>query len=164
MKTRHKAEKHHEASGDTPETAETAEQKAAAAAPAAEGKPATEPWNPENAPDSPRRRGILGLSRNKEGHELRWVRLDSVDRRKNQGYVLAKPEDFDATPDENGMIRRNELVLMVVPTEVYEKRRQEVAKITAEQSAAPKREFLRERAAASRKSGTDLSTGERDEE
>ena len=124
-------------------------------------KAPTEPWDADEAENSARKHGILGLPKGKKGHQLRWVREDSIDRRKNQGYVLAKPEDFDATPDENGMIRRNELVLMVVPNEVYDARRQDIAKTTAAQSAGPRREFLREREAASQASGHNMA--DRDE-
>lgn len=142
MKSKHKEE-------------ETPEESNAIAEP--EKKKATQPWSPDNTADSPRKRGMLGLSKTKEGHEVRWVRLDSIDRRKNQGYTLATPDDFDATADENGMIRRNELVLMVVPTEVYLARRKEIARQTEAQTAAPCKEFLREREAASRASGHNLS-------
>lgn len=124
---------------------------------APEKKKATQPWTPDDAPDSSRKRGMLGVSKSKEGHELRWVRMDSIDRRKNQGYTLAEPGDFDATPDENGMIRRNELVLMVVPTEVYLQRRSAIAKTTDALTAAPRKEFLRDRENASRQSGHNLS-------
>lgn len=127
-----------------------------------EGKVPTEPWSPTAAPDHASKRGLLGLPNGKKGFALRWVRRDAVDRRKNQGYTLATPSDFDATPDENGMIRRNELVLMIVPKDVYDARREEVAKFTAAQKAAPRKEFLREREKASRQSGHNLS--DRDEE
>ena len=123
-------------------------------------KTATKPWSADDAPDAPRKHGMLGVSKGKEGHTLRWVRMDSIDRRKNQGYALAEAGDFDATPDENGMIRRNELVLMVVPNEVYEARRSAVAKQTEAQAAAPRKEFLRERDAASRQSGHNLNDKE----
>jgi hypothetical protein len=151
---------HHRKERDDEETPK----EATAATETAERRPATEPWDAQNAPDSPRKKGLLGISKSKKGHEVRWVRYDLVDRRKNQGYKLATPEDFDATPDENGMIRRNELVLMVVPTEVYEQRRQEIANFTKQQSEAPRQEYLRERAAASRQAGEDLSTHDRDDE
>lgn len=129
-------------------------------------KPATEPWMAENAPDSAARRGYLGLSRNKRGFQTRWVRYDSVDRRKGQGYVLARPEDFDSTPDENGMIRRNELVLMIVPKETYDARRDAVSAQTKLQTKSAKREFLKEREEAGRKLGHSLAIRgeERDEE
>lgn len=120
-------------------------------------KPPTSPWKADAAPDHPRKRGMLGVPNGKDGFELRWVRLDAVDRRKNQGYVLATPEEFDAQPDENGMIRRNELVLMVVPTEVYLARRREIAKATEAQAAGPRKQFLNEREAASRQSGHNLN-------
>jgi len=120
-------------------------------------KAPTKPWKDDSTPDNPRKRGMLGLAKGKEGYELRWVRLDSVDRRKNQGYELATPEEFDATPDENGMIRRNELVLMVVPTEVYLARRNAIAKTTEAQTAAPRKDFEREREVASHQSGHNLN-------
>lgn len=125
--------------------------------PVKQSKPATEPWMAENAPDSAARRGYLGLSRNKKGFQTRWVRYDSVDRRKAQGYVLAKAEDFDSTADENGMIRRNELVLMVVPKEIFDGRREEVAQQTKLQAKSAKREFLQERQAAEKKLGHSLA-------
>ncbi len=148
MKPKHKEE---DASDDQAAAAETQKKKA------------TQPWAPESAADAPHKRGMLGIAKGKEGHQLRWVRFDAIDRRKNQGYALASPADFDATPDENGMIRRNELVLMVVPTEVYEARRAEVAKQTEAQKAAPRKEFLREREAASRQSGHNLSDENQEE-
>ncbi|HTG45207.1 MAG TPA: hypothetical protein VK633_11820 [Verrucomicrobiae bacterium] len=148
MKPHQKAEKHDESDDDVVPVAK---------------KAPTEPWSAENAPDSPRKHGLLGVAKGKEGHELRWVRADAIDRRKNQGYVLATPKDFDATPDENGMIRRNELVLMVVPKEVYDARREDIAKATKAQASGPRKEFLRERDAASRASGHNLSD-EKDEE
>lgn len=123
-------------------------------------KKATEPWSPTVAPDHASKRGLLGLPNAKKGFELRWVRIDAIDRRKNLGYTLATPSDFDASPDENGMIRRNELVLMVVPKDIYDARREDVAKITAAQKAAPRKEFLREREKASRQSGHNLSDKE----
>ena len=162
MKTKHHVTRHKDEPETSNEFLEGAENQAA---PEESGrKPATEPWKAETAEDSPRKRGILGLSKGKTGHELRWVRLDSVERRKNQGYELATPEDFDAKPDENGMIRRNELVLMTVPKDVYAARRKEVNAMTAAQTAAPRREYLRERQEASRRTGTNLSDEGRDEE
>lgn len=162
MKTKHKAVKKHEEEA-APETASAApeelEPSLAGNDPEPEPvkKPATEPWMAENAPDSAARRGYLGLSRNKKGFQTRWVRYDSVDRRKAQGYVLAKAEDFDSTADENGMIRRNELVLMVVPKETFDARREEVQKQTKLQAKSAKREFLQERQAAERKLGHSLA-------
>ena len=143
---------------DKHESAEEAEANAAAAK-----KSPTKPWKSDSTPDHPMKHGLLGVPNGKEGYELRWVRYDSVDRRKNQGYELATPEEFDATPDENGMIRRNELVLMMVPTEVYLQRRNRIAKQTEDQTSAPRKEFLREREAAARQSGSNLSD-ERTEE
>ena len=170
MKVKHKAAKQ-----ETAEVApETSSEEVAGAVntpepepePAKVRKPATEPWAAENAPDSATRRGYLGLSRTKKGFQTRWVRYDAVDRRKGQGYVLAKAEDFDATADENGMIRRNELVLMVVPKETFDARRVENEKQTKLQAKSAKREFLQEREAAGRKLGHSLAVRgeERDEE
>jgi hypothetical protein len=166
MKPVHKAFKRHK--GEV--LPETASQEVPGAQnepePARASKPATEPWLPENAPDSARRKGLLGISRDKKGYELRWVRYDAVDRRKAQGYVLATPEEFDATADENGMIRRNELVLMVVRKEQYDARRDAVQAQTKLQTKSAKREFLQEREAAGQKLGHSLAIrGEnRDEE
>lgn len=132
---------------------------------AASKRSVTEPWKAENAPGSARRQGLLAVSRGKQGFELRWVRQDAIDRRKAQGYVLATPEDFDATPDENGMIRRNELVLMVVPKETYDARRAAVAVQTKLQKKSAKRDFLQAREAASRQLGHNLAIrGEADDE
>jgi len=155
MKSKHAAHPHHKEDADEPPVTEAVVE---------ERKPATEPWRAENAPDSPRKRGLLGVNKSKPGHTLRWVRLDAVDRRKNQGYELATAADFNATPDENGMIRRNELVLMTVPDEVYNQRRSEIHRMTLEQSQAPKREYLRERAHASRQAGHELADEDRDRE
>lgn len=127
-------------------------------------KPATEPWLPENAPDSARRKGLLGIARDKRGFVLRWVRFDSIDRRKAQGYVLATPEEFGAIPDDNGMIRRNELVLMVLPKETYEVRRDAVAAQTLLQKKSAKREFLREREAAGKKLGHSIAISGEDQD
>lgn len=131
---------------------------------AAERKAATEPWNPEEHPDHSRKRGALGLLKARKGFEVRWVREDKVDQRKMQGYVLAKPEDYDCEADEKGMVRRNELVLMEVPIHVYEQRRSEAAKQSDLLSKSAKKEFLDERARASRESGHNLSDEDRDQE
>lgn len=159
MKTKHKAVKRNVEE----EAPETASQEVVGAEndrepePVKATKPATEPWLPENAPDSARRKGLLGISRDKKGFELRWVRFDAVDRRKAQGYALATPSEFDATPDENGMIRRNELVLMVVRKEEYDSRRDAVQAQTRLQAKSAKREFLKERGAAERQLGHTLA-------
>jgi hypothetical protein len=133
--------------------------------PAVERKPARRlsPGAPRTRRIARARRGSWAFQKT-PGHVLRWVRLDAVDRRKNQGYVLATPEEFDSTPDENGMIRRNELVLMLVPDHVYQKRRLEVAALTKQQSQAPSKSIIRARAQASRQSGHNLSDDNRDEE
>ncbi len=148
---------------ETGEKQETQSEETQEAVGQPETKAATEPWSPTSAPDHASKRGTLGLPHGKKGFELRWVRIDAVDRRKYMGYVLATPADFDATPDENGMIRRNELVLMVVPKDVYDARRKEVAEKTKLQTTAPRKEFLREREKASRQSGHNLSDKEEDQ-
>ena len=158
MKTKHHKTGRHE--DDTT----TEESNSAAEATETHRRPATEPWDAENAAGSPKRHGLLGLPKTKKGYELRWVRYDSIDRRKNQGYSLATPEDFDATPDENGMIRRNELVLMTVPKDVYDARRQQNRKQAELQATSAKREFLTERDKASRETGHNMRDNDRDEE
>ena len=125
---------------------------------AAERKAATEPWKAENAPNHPRKHGSLAVAEARKGFEIRWVREDSIDRRKMQGYQLANPKDYDLQADEKGMVRRNELVLMEIPTELYEERRANVNKQTDLQSQAAKKEFENE----SRKAGVSLREEDRD--
>lgn len=127
-------------------------------------KAATEPWSPDSKDDSPRKRGMLGLLKGKKGFELRWVRQDKVDQRKMQGYALAQPADYDCQPDENGMVRRNELVLMEVPVHIYDQRRKDVSTQSDLMSKAAKAEFLKERNKASRESGHNLSDDDRDDD
>lgn len=124
----------------------------------------TEPWKAESHADHPRKKGLLGLASVKDGYNVRWVRQDKVDQRKMQGYVVAEPAAYGCQADENGMIRRNELVLMEVPTEVYDERRQAVVKQSELMRKAAKSEFLKDRAKASRESGHNLSDDERDDE
>jgi hypothetical protein len=124
--------------------------------------PANEPWNAENDPNHPSRRGILGVHKKRKGFEQRWVRHDSIDRRKMEGYVLAKPEHYDGlmTGDEKGMIRRNELVLMEAPTELVQARRDQAQLQADQQQRSAKQSFKDERERLSRQSGHDLSDEE----
>ncbi len=136
-------EKGHEEKGDG-KTAETQEHEASGSVavphrevdPTPQKKEATKPW--EKSSDVPWAHNMLTLKNTRPGFSARWVTEAKIAQRETQGYQLASPKDYNLSADKNGRISRNELVLMEIPVELREKRRQAVAEFTERQTRSAK--------------------------
>lgn len=113
---------------------------------------ATEPWAAENDPNHPTHRGILAVHHKRKGFVARWVNENQVDRRKMQGYTLAKPGDYNVE-GEDGKVRRNEMILMDIPQAEYDKNRAGIHKRTEDLARSAKADYRREVGDASRRTG-----------
>ena len=71
----------------------------------------TKPWNSDENPWSGQK---LNVKHQKDGFIVRWTRPNKVGNRKSEGYTICKPADYRVS-GVDGMIMKNELVLMELP-------------------------------------------------
>jgi hypothetical protein len=105
-----------------------------------ERKPATEPWKPPLSGEAqPWRANYTRVPKVREGYTARWVREDLVEQRIMQGYTIAKGDYYGIQPNEEGYIKRRELVLMdqrETDAEAFRKRQAQDAKRQVARAAA----------------------------
>jgi hypothetical protein len=96
-------------------------------------KPASKPWNANENPWALDMLSVVGKERReRSGFRLKWVAPDMVAKRLQQGYVVANRKDYDGLRDvlpgeesaAGSIIKRRELVLMELPIDLYEKRKE----------------------------------------
>jgi len=114
-------------------------------------KKVTRPWDDKHDESRSWRPDYVRLSKKHKGFAARWVRKDRVDMRKMAGYLVARPEDYgiddigtlDGKPLGN-YVQRNELILMEVPDEILEKRKDAMEQRIKATAKAHKSEVVRE--------------------
>lgn len=100
---------------------------------------ATRPWDKPSS-NVPWSMDLLRapVSQKRKGFVTRWVTEMRIPMREAQGYRIADPKAYGVTPDRNGRISRNELVLMEIPDDVYDKRRLGIQEFTDRQTRSTK--------------------------
>ena len=78
----------------------------------------TKPWNSDENPWSG---ASLNVNAKRPGFVVRWCRPNKVGNRKTEGYTICKPKDYKMIGTD-GMIMKNELVLMELPQHLADSR------------------------------------------
>jgi hypothetical protein len=78
----------------------------------------SKPWNSDENPWSGQK---LDVKFKRPGFIVRWCRPNKVGHRKTEGYTICRPSDYKMT-GVDGMIMKNELVLMELPEHLAEGR------------------------------------------
>jgi|GEM_PF-3274907 len=117
--------------------------------PAFRDKEPTKPWTKEGA--NPWRMDMLRLGKSRPGFHACFVSPRKIEQRLSQGYTFANAEHYglnQRVPGEGQepgtQVKRREMVLMEIPIEKYEERRQYLDNVVRQREAAVKRDLQRE--------------------
>lgn len=97
-------------------------------------EPETSPWNSVDNPWNPDK---TKTKQKREGFRSRFVAPEKVENRKTEGWVIAKAKDYGEA-GMDGIVKRNELVLMEIPEERAKEREAYIASVTNRRSKSAK--------------------------